>query len=371
MNTFTLPAFSALTRAASHLRAGELIAFPTETVYGLGADARSDAGIAKIYEAKGRPSGNPIIVHVPDFTAALQCTANPEPRSPPFSTAGPIDSHAAETAHSPLWPARFEKLAQQFWPGPLTLIVPRGPAISPLVSAGRNTVALRAPAHPVAQALLKEFAAPIAAPSANRSGFTSPTTAQHVLAELSGRIPLILDGGPCDIGLESTVLDITADTPKILRPGAVTADMLQKIIGSVETIQATVREEDSAISPGQHHRHYAPRTPAYRITRADWARCGPNPARFAAMLATSGKKIALITHDPAFTLPPPHETILLPANAMPYAQMLYASLRAADELNMSTLLILTPDQTDGYWAAIHDRLRRATRPFADLQGNTP
>jgi L-threonylcarbamoyladenylate synthase len=330
--------------AAQLLRAGNLVAFPTETVYGLGADARSDAAVQKIYDAKGRPSGNPIIVHAADLAAAR--------------------SAAAE------WPAAAQALAEAFWPGPLTMIVPRGAGISPLVSAGRATVALRIPAHPAAQALLKAFGGPVAAPSANRSGFISPTTAQHVLAELNGRVPLIIDGGPCGIGLESTVLDLTATPPKILRPGAITADMLQQVIGPVETLHAVVREEDSAISPGQHSRHYAPRTPAYRVSRADWARCGPAPTRFAALLASTGDKINLITHDPAITLPPPHETMLIPADPAAYAQKLYASLRAADELNAAAILVLVPEQTGGLWAAIHDRLARATRPFADLRGGT-
>jgi L-threonylcarbamoyladenylate synthase len=332
----TIP--GALSEAATLLRAGNLVAFPTETVYGLGADARSDAAVQKIYDAKGRPSGNPIIVHIAN-TAAARAAAQ-------------------------FWPESASKLAETFWPGPLTLIVPRGAGISATVSAGRDTVALRVPSHPVAQALLREFNGPIAAPSANRSGFTSPTSAQHVLAELSGRIPLILDGGTCEVGLESTVLDVTSTPPKILRPGAITAEMLHAIIGPVETLHAVVREEDYAASPGQHSRHYAPRTPAFRISRADLARCGPNPARYAAMLASAGSKLILITHDPAITLPPPHETMLLPADPAAYAQKLYASLRAADELQMTAILILAPEHTHGLWSAIHDRLRRATRPYA-------
>lgn len=346
MITQIVPAFPFPAQAVSLIADGELVAFPTETVYGLGTDARSNAAVQKIYDAKGRPSGNPIIVHVASLAAAGAVVAK--------------------------WPPAVEVLATKFWPGPLTLILPRGTGISPLVSAGRDTVAIRVPAHPIAQTLLREFNGPIAAPSANRSGFTSPTRAQHVLAELNGRIPLIVDGGPCEIGLESTVLDITSNPPKILRPGAITAEMLQSIIGQVETPRAIVREEDSAASPGQHSRHYAPRTPAHRVSRADWARCGPNPARYATMRATAGSRCALITHDPAIALPTPHETMLLPADAAAYAQKLYASLRAADELNAAAIFVLVPEQADGLWAAVHDRLARATRPFADIQtGNHP
>ncbi len=347
MVTTIHPASQDLTPAVQLLAAGELVAFPTETVYGLGADARSDDAVQKIYAAKGRPSGNPIIVHVADTAAARDAVAAGE------------------------WSAAAESLAATFWPGPLTLILPRGPGISTVVSAGRDSLALRCPAHPVAQKLLKAFGGPIAAPSANRSGFTSPTTARHVLAELDGRIPLILDGGPSQVGLESTVLDLTSAPPKILRPGAITAEMLMPVIGPVETLHTVVDQSDSAISPGQHSRHYAPRTPAYRVTREDWARCAPNPQGFAAMLAAAGKNIVLITDDPALTFPPPHETMLLPRDPAAYAQKLYASLRAADELNMVAILILVPEHIDGLWSAIHDRIRRATRPYGELQGIAP
>lgn len=333
METRLSTAADGLQHAAGLLYAGELVAFPTETVYGLGADARSDAAVAKIYQAKGRPAGNPIIVHVRDIAAARACAAG--------GAGG--------------WNERADMLARRFWPGPLTVIVPRGSGISAMVSAGRQTVALRCPAHPMAQDLLRAFDGPIAAPSANRSGFTSPTTAAHVLAELGGRVPLILDGGACAVGLESTVLDLTVAPPRILRPGAITAEMLREVVGPVETLQAIVREEDSAASPGQHSRHYAPRTPAFRFAR------GAFPAMQAA--AARQAKIVLVTHDPTVRLESPHEVMVLPADAGAYARVLYASLRQADTLGASSIMILLPDTTDGLWAAVIDRLKRAAVPL--------
>jgi L-threonylcarbamoyladenylate synthase len=336
MLTRVAPATSALLDAVALLRAGDVVAFPTETVYGLGADARSDAAIQKIYAAKGRPPGNPVIVHV----------------------AAPADAQACAAA----WPDRARCLAAAFWPGPLTLILPRGPRLSPLVSAGRSTVALRCPSHPVAEALLRTFDGPVAAPSANRSGFTSPTSAAHVFAELAGRIPLILDGGrpdhDCQFGLESTVIDLSGppDTPPvILRPGAVTAEMIRPVLGDVLLARQTVDPAASAASPGLHSRHYAPRTPAYRFAPADW----PRAAAFAAAHAPA----ALLTYNPDVALPPPHHTLRLPADEHAYARALYAALRDADALDATSILVLAPPHTTGLWTAITDRLRRATLPL--------
>jgi len=320
----------ALAEAAELLRAGELVAFPTETVYGLGADARSDSAIKKIYEAKGRPGGNPVIVHVA----------------------------SAEAAHgfAAAWPAAAQRLAEKFWPGPLTMIVRRGAGLSPLVSAGRETVALRVPSHPVAAELLRAFAGPIAAPSANRSGFTSPTTAQHVLAELGGRVPLVIDGGACAVGLESTVLDLSGDVPRILRPGAVTAEMLREVVGRVENVQAVVSEEDSAISPGLHLQHYAPRKPAFRFAADNW-----NDAR---AWADVNGPVALLTWSDAISLPAPHETMRLPDDAAAYARILYAAMREADDKAVAAILVLMPESRAGMWAAVEDRLNRATKPMS-------
>jgi L-threonylcarbamoyladenylate synthase len=331
MNTRTLSGECGLAEAAVLLRAGELVAFPTETVYGLGGDARREDAVRRIYEAKGRPSGNPIIVHVADVAGARTC--------------------AAERA----WSDEAEELTRRFWPGPLTVIVRRGAEIAPLVSAGRETVAVRCPSHPGAQALLREFGGPIAAPSANRSGFTSPTTAEHVLAELGGRVPLILDGGACAVGVESTVLDLTTRVPRVLRPGAVTLEMLREAIGAVEVATGTVREGETAASPGQYSRHYAPRTAAYWFSRGQAAALARAAAR---------GRVVLITHDPAVRLESPHEVMLLPAEAGAYARTLFASLRQADEAGASSILVLLPDTTEGLWAAVVDRLKRAAEPLA-------
>ena len=338
-NTRLLPATSGLFEAAELIQRGELVAFATETVYGLGADATNPDAVAKIYAAKGRPGGNPLIVHVPDIAAARACVA--------------------------AFPAAAEKLAAAFWPGPLTLVLPRAAHIAPAVSAGRSTVAVRCPAHPVAQSLLRAVDRPIAAPSANRSGFTSPTTAQHVYAELAGRVALILDGGPCAVGLESTVLDLTTTPPTILRPGAITREMLEPIIGPVAVFAGHVNLQDAAASPGMHDRHYAPRTPAFRFEAGDFAAVKQSAQK---MLAAGGldarrANCVLLTHDPAIALPAPHETMLLPADAARYARTLYDSLRTADDRNAAAIYILTPPTGDGLWAAIHDRLTRATQPL--------
>jgi L-threonylcarbamoyladenylate synthase len=336
VNTRVEPAEMGLEEAATLLRAGELVAFPTETVYGLGADARRAEAVRRIYEAKGRPAGNPVIVHVADVAGARACAAE-------------CGFRGAKG-----WTDEAEELARRFWPGPLTVILRRGAAIAALVSAGRETVAVRCPAHPGAQALLKAFGGPIAAPSANRSGFTSPTTAQHVLAELGGRVPLILDGGACAVGVESTVLDLTTPVPRVLRPGAVTVEMLRQAIGMVEAAAGTVHEGATAASPGQYSRHYAPHTPAFWFSRAQRAAMEAK--------AQQGRTV-LVTHDPAVRLESPNEVIVLPAEAAAYARVMYASLRQADEAGAESILILLPDTWEGLWAAVVDRLQRAAVPL--------
>ena len=227
------PEATAFEEAAALLRGGQIVAFPTETVYGLGAWAMSEEGIARIYEAKGRPSDNPLIVHV----------------WPGATLEGLISE----------MPACAEALMERFWPGPLTLIFPRGPLISKAITGGLDTVAIRMPSHPVARALLEACQLPVVAPSANTSGRPSPTTALHVKEDMAGRSPLILDGGPCAIGLESTVLDITSDKPMILRPGAVTREMLQQVVGDVR-LDPGISLKSSAVpkAPGMKYKHYAP-----------------------------------------------------------------------------------------------------------------
>nr|WP_245214746.1 L-threonylcarbamoyladenylate synthase [Pararoseomonas indoligenes] len=221
-------------RAAELLRAGELVAFPTETVYGLGADARDGRAVAAIYAAKGRPSFNPLISHFPDAEAA-------------FAEVEPDD--------------RARALAARFWPGPLTLVLPRRAEsrIDHLTGAGLDTLAVRVPGHPLALALLRAAGVPLAAPSANRSGGVSPTTAEHVLAGLSGRIAAVLDGGPCEVGVESTVLDLSSPAPLLLRPGGVTVAALEEVVGPVARPVGT--EPGTLRSPGMMLSHYAPGLP--------------------------------------------------------------------------------------------------------------
>ena len=224
-----------LAMAAELLGQGEVVAFATETVYGLGAHALREGAVLKIFKAKQRPADNPLIVHIDQKEQAL-----------------PL-------CH---WNDEAERLAKAFWPGPLTLLLPKKDLVPDIVTAGLSTVAVRLPAHPAAQALLHACGFPLAAPSANRSGRPSPTTALHVFEDLNGRIPMILDGGDCDIGLESTVLDLSGQTPTILRPGAVTAEQVAMVTGSCDVASSVMRpllSNEIAPSPGMRHRHYAPR----------------------------------------------------------------------------------------------------------------
>ena len=230
------PTDAAIAEAAALIRAGELVAFPTETVYGLGADGLNREAVAKIFQAKGRPGDNPLILHISaldQITPLIACELSPVAK----------------------------KMADAFWPGPLTMIFPKSARVPENVSAGLSTVAIRFPAHPDAQRLIAAAETPIAAPSANRSGKPSPTTANHVLEDMDGRIPLILDGGECLVGVESTVVDMTGSVPHILRPGGITAEQIAQVAGASEVDSAVMRplaEGEKPRSPGMAHRHYAP-----------------------------------------------------------------------------------------------------------------
>lgn len=230
------PTDAAIAEAAALIRAGELVAFPTETVYGLGADGLNREAVAKIFQAKGRPGDNPLILHISaldQITPLIACELSPIAK----------------------------KMADAFWPGPLTMIFPKSARVPENVSAGLSTVAIRFPAHPDAQRLIAAAETPIAAPSANRSGKPSPTTANHVFEDMNGRIPLILDGGECLVGVESTVVDMTGPVPHILRPGGITAEQIAQVAGASEVDSAVMRplaEGEKPRSPGMAHRHYAP-----------------------------------------------------------------------------------------------------------------
>ena len=316
-------------RAILVLRAGGLVAFPTETVYGLGADATSESAVRKIFAAKGRPPTNPLIVHVADVETARRYTTG--------------------------WSDAAQTLAAAWWPGPLTLVLPKTAEIPDVVSAGRGTVGLRAPDHLLALELLRAFGRPVAAPSANRSNRVSPTTAQHVRDELGGAVDLVLDGGPCAVGIESTVLDLSGNRPKILRPGTVTRKQIEFIVGPVDVASGTADVSVPAVSPGQHAVHYAPRTPAYRFD---------TPQRGLIQVETpEGKPNGLI----AVGTTPDGVSKWGPIVAMPrepglYARHLYEVLRQLDAMGLANLYIEMPPDTPE-WAGVRDRLLRATVPL--------
>lgn len=308
-------------RAAEVLRGGGLVAFPTETVYGLGANALKATAVRRIFRAKGRPPGNPVIVHVADVEKARDLAAD--------------------------WPAVADLLAERFWPGPLTLVVLRRPHVPDNVTAGGPTVAIRVPAHPVALALLRESSLPIAAPSANRSNRLSPTLAQHVRSDLDGRLDLILDGGPTSGGIESTVLDVTCSPPRLLRPGLIALAELEAVLGEVAMPEA--RPGGVLPSPGMMSCHYAPYTPL-ELTH--------DPEGRARELAAKGQRVAIVSHLPASA-----DVARMPTDPAEYARVMYATLREVDLRGLDRIL-MTPPPDGEEWRAIHDRLRRAATWWA-------
>ncbi len=354
--------------AAAVLRRGGLVAFPTETVYGLGADALDPAAVARIFAAKGRPAHDPLIVHVLDAAGAAQVAA--------------------------ILPPAAVRLAAAFWPGPLTLVVPRGRAVPDAVSAGLDSVAVRAPAHPVARALIAAAGVPIAAPSANRFGHTSPTTAGHVMADLAGRVDLVLDGGPADIGVESTVVDCLVDPPAVLRPGGVTLEALREVIPAIRSsapeLRAAAMEAAAADAgggeapsgaetpplraPGLLARHYAPRARLVLVRGAD-ADVVDALAAAAERLVAAGRTVGLLlaAEDaaPRSAAGAPGRPETGPgrpglvvrragprADAPAVARALFASLRDLDGAGVD--VILARDfGTAGLGLAIRDRLTRA------------
>lgn len=311
-----------LAQAAALLSDGQLCAFPTETVYGLGADATNAEAVLRIYQLKGRPSYNPLIVHVPDPQSAQQLVTE--------------------------WSPQANRLAQRFWPGPLSLVLPRGPHIPDIVSAGLPTVALRVPSHPVALALLQTVRQPLAAPSANRSESLSPTTAQHVQRSLPN-VPLILDGGPCLLGIESTVVDLTTQPPRLLRPGALPLRLLLEELPDLQLPSFAIEQPTGAHpSPGMMTRHYAPSAPLHLIdeSQADWVASLPEPR-------------GLVTHRQLPSVTPLCQHLeLLPSSPEAYAADLYAALHRLDDQQVRSIVVLRPSQ-DNDWRAILDRLGRA------------
>lgn len=317
-----------IARAARLIRAGEPVAFPTETVYGLGANALDAAAVRRIFEAKGRPAYNPLIVHVEGPEAARQVVRD--------------------------WPPEAERLASAFWPGPLTLVLPKRPEIPDEVTAGLPTVAVRVPAHPVALALLRAAAVPIAAPSANRSGEVSPTTARHVEKALGDRVSLILDAGPTQVGIESTVVDLSETIPVVLRPGTISPLDLAAILGP---LGSPAGEPDGAAprpAPGMLERHYAPRA-ALRLFDAPARRAAIEEMRQA---ATAGRTVgALLLGNLGQGI---GQTIHMPNDPSAYARALYAALHSLDDAGCELVLVeRVPPSPE--WAGVRDRLERAAR----------
>jgi L-threonylcarbamoyladenylate synthase len=310
---------AAVAAAASLLQAGEIVAVPTETVYGLAANALNAAAVQKIFSAKGRPAHNPLIVHVSSIEMARSCAAD--------------------------WPARADELARKYWPGPLTLVVAKGSAIPNEVTAGGETVAVRWPSHPFMQAVIRKCGFPLAAPSANRSNEISPTNVSHVLTSLEGRIPLAIDGGQCQVGIESTVYDVLHN--RVLRPGMISAEELNASHGAPAS-------HGVLKSPGMIEKHYSPQA---RVLLANW-----NDSEQARdIVLRSGGKVET-THVIAYEKIPSEAGFaavsVIPHDPEAYARALYAELHRCDEAGAKTILIEIPPAT-AEWEGIRDRLRRA------------
>jgi len=322
------PSEQEIEKAAEILRAGGLVAFPTETVYGLGADASNPAAVKKIFAAKGRPADHPVIVHIADMSE--------------------LKHWAAEV------PRAAWLLAEKFWPGPLTMVLKRSPHVNDLISGGQNSIGLRVPGHPVAQQLLKAFGGGIAAPSANKFGRLSPTTAEHVREELGNAVEMVLDGGPCDVGIESTIVDLTHDPPAILRPGRVSAQQIADAL----LVPLGESAADRPRVPGSLASHYAPRAPL-KLVQPDeienYVRrqvVQPPVAVVARRGRPRDSKVALWQ--------------VAPETPEEYARLLYASLRRLDDAGCRLIVVealpLLPE-----WAAVRDRLDRAATPDPAVQ----
>lgn len=309
--------------AARILLAGGLVAMPTETVYGLAGLADREDSLARIFAAKGRPASHPLIAHVPDLPAARRIAG--------------------------AWPPLATRLAAEFWPGPLTLVVPRGPSIPRMLTAGLDTMAVRAPDHAVALALLHAVGHPLAAPSANPYQRVSPTTAAHVLEGLGERVDLILDAGPCRLGIESTIVDVTSDPPRILRLGSLGLDQLHAVVPDL-LAEPPRAGSHPAPAPGMAARHYAPRARLRIVRRAALA-------ELLAALQPEERPAAVLAFGRAPRLAA--EVRALPQDPERYGRQLFAVLHELDALQVRTVLVEEPPD-DTAWAAIRDRLRRAS-----------
>ncbi len=315
----------AIEMAADLLKQGRLVAFPTETVYGLGADASNPEAVKRIFNTKGRPADHPLIVHIADV--------------------GQLDDWALDIPDAAL------RLADKFWPGPLALIFKKKPQVPLEVTGGQQTIALRIPNHPVALSLLQAFGGGVAAPSANRFCRISPTQAAHVSEELGDAVDCILDGGSCQVGVESTVLDFSGAKPALLRPGQITRQEIEDFL----QIELVVNIKSDIRAPGMMAVHYAPATVAMLVRADDLQTCIGN-------LVSTGKRVGLLAYKQTINNGQLLQVIAMPEQAADYAQQLYSALRELDSLNLDIILVEQPPVTDA-WSAINDRLAKATVPF--------
>jgi L-threonylcarbamoyladenylate synthase len=319
----------AIGEAVQVLRAGGLVAMPTETVYGLAARVLDERAVARVYAAKGRPAHHPLIAHVEDEAQARALAAS--------------------------WPERASLLARAFWPGPLTVVVDRAPGVPAAVAGGGASIAIRAPSHPVARALLHALGEPLAAPSANRYQGLSPTTADHVVKELGDAVDLVLDAGPCEAGIESTVVDLRGERPRVLRPGALDLAAIRRVLSDVEAPGDSLRGAAPRVSPGMEARHYAPRA---RLILADtWEEA----RRVAYGLAGTGALVGLVTHEKRTTSVPEKQVLArsLPRDPAQYARLLYRTLHDLDDAGVDVIVVQGVPNDEAWWA-VSDRLKRGS-----------
>lgn len=314
----------AVAHAAAHLRRGGLVAMPTETVYGLAAVARDGDAVARVFAAKGRPASNPLIVHASTLEMARQCCAG--------------------------WPGAADALARGLWPGPLTLVLPKADWVPDIVTAGGTTVAVRVPRHPVALALIEAVGQPLVAPSANRSGYVSPTTAEHVRGVWPEDEVFVLDGGACEVGLESTVVAVGDDGLRVLRPGVIGAEELSRLAG-VAVVAGS--EVGPVASPGVIGPHYQPRARVVLVRTL---------GEVGAVLGEAAGVVQGVVLSPPgvpVAVDPPHASLPMPAEAGAYARELYSALREADALGPGVIVVCVPEGEGAVWAAVRERLGRA------------
>ncbi|MBP3941302.1 MAG: threonylcarbamoyl-AMP synthase [Christensenellaceae bacterium] len=324
-----------LETAAKAIADGKLVGFPTETVYGLGADAMNEEAVRSIYLAKGRPSNNPLIVHIYQFEQ--------------------LDELVSEV------PEKAEKLLRVFWPGPFTAVLNKKPEINDTVSGGLKTVAVRMPAHAMARELIKRSGKLIAAPSANLSGKPSPTTAQHVIDDFMGKIPVILDGGSADVGLESTVCDLRGDVPIVLRPGGVTAEMIRSVAGDVMIspgVLEELKEGEKALSPGMLYKHYSPKAEVFLAMGGEEKELAGRINILYDRCIKEGRKSEIFCMEASRSLYGERNCRLLGKNAEEIAASLFSELRLADERGVEVVLF-EGLSTDGIGLAVMNRMIRA------------